>query len=178
MWDLLWWQDVDQLAKSKQVRARLKALFYGCALVCALAGWCNRATAEEIVPPRGAAEYPTCRAGLRLSAVSYDAERAERSFALFGQQPRAYRRGQRVAGHEIVKIERGAVVLTSASQPCSLRLRNSKPQTNSPTIAVAEVRGALRARKGVAAAPGVPADALARRDAAAPTVLSSSVKFR
>lgn len=137
------------------------------AVLCAGA-WCSNASADENAAPARAsrersvvasAEYPACTASLRLSAVSYDSKSAERSFALFGggreQRPKLIRRGGRIGGYEVASIEQGAVVLETAAQRCSVRLRGTNTAREGEVVPVATVRRAMQARKAAVQAAAV-----------------------
>jgi hypothetical protein len=107
--------------------------------------WCNTASAEEIVQPSAADQ--SCASGVRLRAVQFDPNDEQRSFAMFGGSPRSQlRRGARVSGYAIERIEQGAVVLASGTQRCTVRLRGAVTQRELRAIPVEEVRSALRAR--------------------------------
>jgi|GEM_PF-3783747 len=107
--------------------------------------WCNTASAEEIVQPSAAEQ--TCASGIRLRAVQFDPNDEGRSFAMFAGSPRSQlRRGARVSGYAIERIEQGAVVLASGTQRCTVRLRGAVVQRELRAIPVEEVRSALRAR--------------------------------
>ena len=108
--------------------------------------WCKSARAED--------ETPACRSGLRLKVVQFDPLRAERSFAVFANaesRAQPLRRGARVAGYAIERIEQGQVILASQGQRCSVRVRGTPQARELRVISVAAVRGELRARKALAA---------------------------
>jgi hypothetical protein len=135
-----------------QAQTWLQRLAYAAAMLSGFATWCNSASAEEVVPPLAAREqaassHPACAAGPRLRAVQYDPNHDERSFAMFSSAPRTQlRRGARVSGYAIERIEQGAVVLASQTQRCTVRLRGAAAERELRAIPVEEVRGALRAR--------------------------------
>lgn len=113
--------------------------------------FCSNASAEEVVSASAtsAAAEQTCPAGLRLRAVQFDPNHDERSFVVLAGSPlRAapLRAGARVGSYAIARIERGAAVLVSATQRCSLRLRGAQVERELRAISVEAVRGGLRAR--------------------------------
>lgn len=111
---------------------------------------CSNASAEDVVSPSAsAASEQACPAGIRLRAVQFDPNHDERSFVVLAGSPlRAapLRRGSRVGSYSIERIERGAAVLVTASQRCSLRLRGAQVERELRAISVEAVRGGLRAR--------------------------------
>ena len=114
-------------------------------MLCGFGTWCNSASAEEIVQPSAADR--ACASNVRLRAVQYDPKNDQRSFAMFAGAPRTQlRRGARVSGYAIERIEQGAVVLASQSQRCTVRLRGAVASRELRAISVDEVRSAMRAR--------------------------------
>jgi hypothetical protein len=125
--------------------------------------FCSNASAEEVVSPSAlpvngsnaavGEREQTCPAGLRLRAVQFDPNHDERSFVVLAGSPlRAapLRRGARVGSYAIERIERGAAVLVTATQRCSLRLRGAQVDRELRAISVEAVRGGLRARAAAA----------------------------
>jgi hypothetical protein len=140
---------VEPTTAPQSSRAWLQRVACAVALLSGLGTWCNSASAEEIVQPGAAAKQsgPACASGLRLRAVQYDPKNGERSFAVFAGSPRGQlKRGARVSGYAIERIEQGAVVLSNQSQSCTVRLRGAAPARELRAISVDEVRSALRAR--------------------------------
>lgn len=90
---------------------------------------------------------PACASHVRLRAVQYDPHDEQRSFAMFAGAPRSQlRRGARVSGYAIERIEQGAVVLASQTERCTVRLRGAAVDRALRAIPVEEVRSALRGR--------------------------------
>lgn len=160
-------------------RSWLKPLGWLFGASACLAAWCSCATAEAPLPPMASdadlageqhADMPTCRSGLRLTAVLHDPGRAERSYAVFGvgseQRPRVVRRGTRIAGYELASIEQSAVVLSAETGRCSMRLQGAVAERELRTIAVSTVRSRLRARKAAQASTerAIRGEIVARRD--------------
>jgi hypothetical protein len=116
-------------------------------VLSALAANSNIASAEDAAQPT-AASAPACSAGLRLSAVQYDPNHAERSFAVFaGSRVQPLRHGARVgSGYAIERIEQGAVVLSSVSQRCVVRLRGAVAERGPRAIPVDQIRSAAKLR--------------------------------
>ena len=93
-----------------------------------------------------------CAASVRLRAVQYDPNDDQRSFAMFAGAPRSQlKRGARVSGYAIERIEQGAVVLANQSQRCTVRLRGAVASRELRAIPVEDVRTALRARNATRA---------------------------
>lgn len=139
---------VDPTNFEKQARTWLQGLAYAAALLSGFATWCNSASAEEHMQPSAAGNQVSaaCASSVRLRAVQYDPNHDERSFAMFAGAPRSQlRRGARVAGYAIERIERGAVVLASQTQRCTVRLRGAVAERALRAIPVDEVRGRTRA---------------------------------
>lgn len=136
---------VEPTSAPKQSRTWLQWVACAAAMLSGFGAWCNSASAEEIVPP-SAAQQP-CAASVRLRAVQYDPNNDQRSFATFAGAPRSQlRRGARVSGYAIERIEQGAVVLASQTQRCTVRLRGAVASRELRAIAVEDVRSAMRAR--------------------------------
>lgn len=115
---------------------------------------CSNASAEDVVlPPSNG--IPVCTSGPRLRAVQYDPNRENRSFALFNgsAQAQPMRQGSHVGPYTIERIERGAVVLATHSQRCSVRLHGELASRELRAVSADAVRFGLRARQPTAAAP-------------------------
>jgi hypothetical protein len=132
------------------------------ATLCALT-LCSNASAEDVVLAPSSAAIPACASAPRLRAVQFDPNREDRSFAIFAgsARPLLLRRGARVGAYTIDHIDRGAVVLASHAQRCSLKLRGELASRELRTVSADAVRSGLRTRQPAAAAR-TPAATLAR----------------
>lgn len=131
---------------------RKRSLLFVTSMVWAVVALSNTASAQEVSPPTASLSreaVPACAPSLRLRAVQYDPKREERSFALFSgysQRAQPLRRGARVAGYAIERIEQGRVLLSTASQRCAVALRGATVERALRAVSVDEVRAALRSR--------------------------------
>jgi len=116
---------------------------------------CSNASAEELVLPPSSqlAGVPACVSAPRLRAVQFDSKREDRSFALFSgsARPQPLRRGAHVGPFVIDRIERGAVVLATRSQRCSLKLQGEPVSRERGVVSADAVRDGLRARRPASA---------------------------
>jgi hypothetical protein len=112
---------------------------------------CSNASAEDVLLPPSSA--PACASGLRLRAVQFDPNREERSFVLFAGSARLQplHRGARVGAYKIDQIDRGAVVLATQSQRCTVRLKGEQALHERGVVSADAVRSGLRPRQPIAA---------------------------
>jgi hypothetical protein len=144
------------LCVEPKIAKHLRTWACAAALLTGLGSWCNAASAEENLQPSAAVQ--ACASGVRLRAVQFDPNNEQRSFAMFAGAPRAQlKRGARVSGYAIERIEQGAVVLAQGQQRCTVRLRGAVVQREPRAIAVEDVRRALRGRSPLVTSVRAPA---------------------